>query len=212
MLRVMVVQGVSDTFIAALWALDWLPEISKTGASSQNFHGGPSGTYPPIAFSKTGAIEIRPLYYGLLLFSELVANYSQWVSTSSPVTASGLPINAVAHATVDTYGRVKVLLVAKDLAQTAHTASVAITITRSRLEINQHEGEAGRAHIVRLAAPNPTAKTGIKLAGQTFDGTVDGSPRGARVVEPVKSATGRGGKTVYEVKLPAHSAAMLVVS
>ena len=52
--------GVSDTFIASLWVLDWLPEISKAGARSQNFHGGPTGTYPPIVF-EDGKIQIRPL-------------------------------------------------------------------------------------------------------------------------------------------------------
>eukprot|EP01046_Picozoa_sp_COSAG06_P005821 COSAG06_NODE_263_length_18879_cov_71.911555_22_plen_40_part_00 len=31
----------SDVFVSALWALDWLPEISKAGAVRQNFHGGP---------------------------------------------------------------------------------------------------------------------------------------------------------------------------
>ena len=33
--------GVSDSFTSALWVLDWLPEISKTGARAQNFHGAP---------------------------------------------------------------------------------------------------------------------------------------------------------------------------
>ena len=35
----------SDVFVSALWALDWLPEISKAGAVRQNFHGGPDGWY-----------------------------------------------------------------------------------------------------------------------------------------------------------------------
>jgi hypothetical protein len=200
---------VSDTFIATLWVLDWLPEISKTGAVSQNFHGGPSGTYPPIAFSKDGLIEIRPLYYGLLMFSELVANHSQW-ATSTLVTTANLPTNAVAHATVDVTGRIKILLVAKDLAETARTTTVSVSIAQPRSSADQ---DPTSAHIVRLSAPSPSAKSGIKLAGQTFDGTVDGKPRGQRTVESVEGKAGGDRKMVaYEVTLPPLSAAMLVVS
>ena len=48
-----------------------------------NFHGGPGGSYPPIAFdSKTGSLEVRPLFYGLYLFSHLVANDLQWRNVS----------------------------------------------------------------------------------------------------------------------------------
>ena len=75
--------GVSDSMAAALWSLDYLPRLSKGGAVRMNFHGGPGGSYPPIAFdSKTGSLEVRPLFYGLYLFSHLVANDSQWRNVS----------------------------------------------------------------------------------------------------------------------------------
>ena len=78
--------GVSDTLTSALWSLDFLPTLSKAGARRMNFHGGPGGPYPPIAFEK-GQLQARPLYYGLHLFSELVANYSRWLATN--VSAAG---------------------------------------------------------------------------------------------------------------------------
>ena len=46
--------GVSDTLASALWSLDFLPTLSKAGAVRMNFHGGPAGPYPPIAFQKNG--------------------------------------------------------------------------------------------------------------------------------------------------------------
>ena len=55
---------VSDTFTSTLWALDFLPWLSKTGIAGMCFHGGPGGPYAAIAF-KDGALEVRPLYYGL---------------------------------------------------------------------------------------------------------------------------------------------------
>ena len=47
-----------------------------------NFHGGPGGAYPPISFLRNGNLQVRPLYYGLFVFSELVANHSSWLSVN----------------------------------------------------------------------------------------------------------------------------------
>jgi hypothetical protein len=97
-------RNVSDAFASALWAVDFLSEVSQGGVVGMNFHGGSTGAYPPIAYdSTTGALEVRPLYYGLRLFSELVANHSRWLnadgvssgwpppSDSDPVCERGLP-------------------------------------------------------------------------------------------------------------------------
>ena len=70
--------GVSDTFAAPLWAVDFLATLSKGGVSGMNFHGGPGGSYPPIAFDN-GVLQTRPLWYGMLAFSELAANHSRWL-------------------------------------------------------------------------------------------------------------------------------------
>jgi hypothetical protein len=53
--------GVSDTMASALWALAYLPLLSQAGTMGMNFHGGPHGAYPPIAF-EAGVLQVRPLY------------------------------------------------------------------------------------------------------------------------------------------------------
>eukprot|EP00041_Stephanoeca_diplocostata_P032809 m.1062510 g.1062510 ORF g.1062510 m.1062510 type:complete len:503 (-) comp24215_c0_seq18:1654-3162(-) len=75
-------EGVSDTFTATLWSLDFLSALSKTGVRGMNFHGGPAGPYSAIAFSANGTVDVRPLYYGLLAFTELTCNHSHWVSAT----------------------------------------------------------------------------------------------------------------------------------
>ena len=76
-------KGVSDTLAAALWSLDFLPTLSKAGCHRMNFHGGPGGAYPPISFiTGSGHLQVRPLYYGLYLFSQLVANHSRWLESN----------------------------------------------------------------------------------------------------------------------------------
>lgn len=76
--------GVSDTMTSALWALDFLPGVSKAGGQAMNFHGGPEGPYAAIAFNSSapGVPTVRPLFYGLLAFSELVGNHSRWIAAS----------------------------------------------------------------------------------------------------------------------------------
>ena len=80
--------GVSDTFAAPLWAVDFLATLSKGGVSGMNFHGGPGGSYPPIAF-ENGELQTRPLWYGMLAFSELAANHSRWLESTA--SSSGMP-------------------------------------------------------------------------------------------------------------------------
>jgi hypothetical protein len=71
--------GVSDTFLSALWALDFLSEISKVGVTHFNFHIGPRALYTAIAVDNDGGMVVRPLYYGLRLFAEFTANASVWL-------------------------------------------------------------------------------------------------------------------------------------
>ena len=138
----------------------------------------------------------------MLLFSELVANHSRWLHAAP---TAGLPKGAVAHAARDDAGWLKVLLVAKDL-DASGSATVSVTLDG----IAPSDAAAKSAHIVRLSAGSAAAKTGITLAGQTFDGTSDGTPSGRRAVEKVEGKV-VDGKLTYAVQLPPLSAAMLVV-
>ena len=66
------VENISDVFGSALWAADFLSEISKVGAVRHNFHGVGGGQYTMLAFESTkptARLQARPLYYGALAFS-----------------------------------------------------------------------------------------------------------------------------------------------
>ena len=73
-------------------------------------------------------VAVRPLYYGLLAFSELTANYSAWIPAE--VRATGC--NATAHVALDRDGRVKVLVISKDAnamqMEMRHSTSVTIRV------------------------------------------------------------------------------------
>ncbi|KAJ9468353.1 Beta-glucuronidase [Diplonema papillatum] len=74
--------NISDTFSATLWALDYLPYLSKAGYQGMNFHGGPHppGGYTPVV-DVNGSLSVEPLYYGLLGFAQLTANSARWLAS-----------------------------------------------------------------------------------------------------------------------------------
>jgi hypothetical protein len=64
----------------------------------------------------------------------------------------------------------------------------------------------GAGELVRLLAPSYQARTGITLGGLTFDGSLDGKPRGS-----LKGETIIPDKGVYNLQLPPTNAAILVL-
>ncbi len=64
--------GVSDTFAAALWVVDFMLTVAQAGATGVNLHGGGNGLYTPIAGSMSEGYTARPIYYGMLLLKPLL--------------------------------------------------------------------------------------------------------------------------------------------
>jgi hypothetical protein len=138
--------GVSDTFVSALWATDFLFSVAEHGADGVNFHCNlKPGSYSPISAVKGETrYTVHPLYYALLLFHD--AGQGRLLPTKVQSTA-----NLVAHATLDASGQVRIVLVNKDLTQ-AVVANVQV-------------GARFRAGSVRrLSAPQATAKDGVTYA------------------------------------------------
>jgi hypothetical protein len=70
-------QGVSDTLVSALWAIDYMFEVAKRGGSGINFHNGENGQdgtvpfyYEPIKENGGVVVQVQPEYYGMLLFTQ----------------------------------------------------------------------------------------------------------------------------------------------
>jgi hypothetical protein len=187
--------GVSDTFASALWAADSMFEFANDGVDGVNFHNGNGGGYALFQFNIAGSgnattysIEsVRPEYYGLLFFQQATANGARLL----PVTLS-TSANLKVWATVDKQGVVRVALLNKD-----ESAEGDVVLTLPGY---------GSATLTRLRAPSYQATTGITLAGQTFDTSVDGTPQGIAYGEPVSPSGG-----TYTVAMPITSAAILTI-
>lgn len=175
-------QGVSDTFASALWAIDFLFTNARYGSSGVNFHGGNiPGWYTPIADADGAVVEVRPIFYGMLLFA--LAGSGNVLTTS--VDAS-VALSAYAVAAAD--GSTRIVLANADSAATAH-ATVDL-------------GKNGSvASVTRLTGASLTATTGIALAGATITAS------GAWTPGPLPSLQVTGSTLVIDV--PPASAALI---
>lgn len=187
--------GVSDTFGAALWAMDVMFNVATVGVSRWNFHGGPGGAYSPIWYNDT-AVDIpyvMPLYYGMWAFT--VATAHNAIIMASKITTTNGQIKA--WSVQDGTGAWRVTLLHKDLYA---TAPAAVTVV-PQAALTQP------AVLVRMAPSSGqmTATSGISFGGITFDGSQDGLPLGQAVNETV-AANAAGS---YTFTLNPASAAIL---
>jgi len=180
--------GVSDTFVSALWATDFLFSVAAHGADGVNFHCNlKPGSYSPMSTVKGETrYTVHPLYYAMLLFHD--AGQGRLLPTKVQSTA-----NLVAHATLDDSGKVRVVLVNKDLTQDV-VATVQVG-TRFR---------AGSVH--RLTAPQASSKDGVTYANTVV--AADG--RWERTLATEKAVAVQNGRAV--VSLPPASALVLTLT
>jgi len=140
-------EGVSDTYAAALWALDYLFVLAEQGCAGVNMetgvnHLGWISHYTPISDDLKGHYGKAPEYYGLQAF----AHAGKGDLVQADCNAGG--INCTAYATRD-QDRVCVTFINKDTNQDAE-----VTISG----VSAKPGE-----IMRLTGTALTAKDGVKL-------------------------------------------------
>ena len=173
--------GVSDTFVSALWATDFLFSVAEHGADGLNFHCNlKPASYSPIVWSKADAAYVaQPIYYAMLAFREAARG------RLLPTVVRG-EANVTAHATLGADGKLRVLLTNKDLAReaVAHLPSRRV-----------------KAAVARLQAPSPDAKAGITFAGASTDAA------GKWTGKTTEALVGDGREFV--LRLPAGSAAVV---
>lgn len=147
--------GVSDSFAAALWGLDYSFTALEHGISQINFHTGLSPTiYSPITNYSNNTWIARPLYYGMLAFHQAAPN------GSVVKTSVSSPNNVVAHSVLDNSGVLHVVVINKD--QT-NPATVAIDTGRPYLSGSE----------MTMQASSAAATTGVTLGGSSV--AADGS-------------------------------------
>jgi hypothetical protein len=166
--------GVSDTYASALWGAAFAMQMAAAGADGVDFHGGAlpgvDSHYAAFVHDQAGRPVVRPLYYGMRLASMATAARGRLL----PVTIAG-PTGLRAFATLGGDGAVRVLVMNPTSA------------TVSDVKVQDPVARGGNATLVRLHAGSLGATSGLTLGGATWDGSLDGTPSGAVVSEPLRA-------------------------
>jgi hypothetical protein len=191
------VDGVSDRYGAALWAVDQAMLVASLGVTAENFHSNiavcqgpkpPGSAYTPFCAPNpteqaAGKLIPQPEYYALLFVREVGTGTFAPTESSDPAT---LRAYAVRNGT-----RLRVVL---DNLQDPATAGERVVTVKLG-------GKFRTGDLVRLSGPSLDAKTDITLGGATVtnDGTFPGVTR-----TPIKVA----GNTL-KLTLPPASATLV---
>ncbi|HET7084591.1 MAG TPA: glycosyl hydrolase family 79 C-terminal domain-containing protein [Rhizomicrobium sp.] len=173
--------GTSDTFAAALWALDYLFVLASYDCAGVNMetgvnHLGRISYYTPIDDDLQGHYSAAPEYYGLLAFAQ--AAKGEMVATACETGGFNLTAYTVHQA-----NGICVAIINKDQSK---DALVTIQGTGAR-----------QARVMRLTAPSLTAMSGVALGGADIKS--DGSWQGKS--QSIRPAGG--------MQIPAASAALV---
>jgi len=188
-------QGASDTYASALWAVDYLHWWTSHGADGLNFHTGDRTggdlsipcRYAAFVTSANG-YEARPLAYGMKLF-DLGGHGAQLTVTNSAATS------LVAYATLD----------AKTIFVTVINKAHGNAAAPSEFQIKLDRPIAGsEAHAILMETKNSeigSSSAGVTLGGSPIkeDGTWNGHWR------PLKIA----GKNLIPLSMPPATAIVL---
>jgi hypothetical protein len=166
--------------------------LASVGTDGVNIFSDEGDYYDLFGFTSTNAPYhinfIRPEYYGLLVFQQATQDGAKLL----PVTLT-TSSNISAWATIDASNTVRVLVINKD--QSA-SGNVSVTLTGF-----------GNGTLSQLLAPSVSSKTGVTWAGQTFDGSPDGTIQGTASTTTVLPVG-----NVYNFSISPTSAALLTIA
>lgn len=182
--------GVSDTFASALWGLDFLFTLAAADAGGANVETGVNqhgfiSLYSPIGDDGQGHYAAKPLYYGMLAFTEA----SQGRRVDVQFEASGL--NVRAYAVLGDKQQLWVTLINKEASQNVDVHIVGVP-------------DFTHGRVMRLEAPSLESKSGVTLGGAEV------TAEGRWTWRHREAAAMRGGECL--VSLPAASAAVVTLS
>ena len=151
--------GVVDSFASALWIIDHFFHLAALGAAGANVHGGGEGGYTPIWDSAGTVLIVRPLYYGMRLFSMA----GQGNIFACNLSVNGLNVTAYAVATPG--GGINLVLLNKDPYQ-----SIDLSIDCGQ--------KITTANMIALTGPALSGTSGLSLQGASIqlDGTLAANP------------------------------------
>jgi hypothetical protein len=150
--------GVSNSYAASLWVIDYLFNCAQAGAVGTNLHGGGnSDGYTPIADWNGVVTQVRPVYYGMLFFT--LAGPGTLYATQ---LAAG-SLNITAYAVEAPSGNLNLVIVNKDQIQNLQLTVKLPQSAKSASLLEMTQLSAG------AASPDLTATQGVTIQGSTVN-------------------------------------------
>jgi hypothetical protein len=185
---------------SSLWVLDTLFNMARVGVDGVNIHTFQKAFYEPFAVSEQAgrwSAEVRPLYYGLLMFAR-----------AAPPGARLLPAAYRGPATLRVWstrspdGQIRVVLINDSRAR-----SVTVAVHPPGAPGPTAAPGLTTATGVLLRAPHADATTGVTIGGQSFGAsTTTGELSGA-----ARSFTLRAVRGSFVVRVPPATATLLTL-
>ena len=173
------VSGISNTFQSSLWSIDLMFNYVINGMDGVNWHSGQGTQYQLFQFhpqtvngmTNFSLTQVAPLYYGLLVFSQVAGHGAHLLPVATSTTA-----NVSIWATVDSTSAAHVVVINKD---EQATGDVQITLPGYSTGTVRY-----------LTAANYSATNGVTFGGQTFDASPDGTLQGQFVSTTINATNG----------------------
>ena len=194
---------VSNSFGAALWGIDYMFELVRSGCVGINFatEGGSTVYYSPFTYSSTftgsGKVGVRPLYYGMLLFAKTVQGNAKLIKQTftSAIDSNQLKVWSVK----DTIGVVRTLVINRGTTITdVSNATVQITLP----------GRTTNAKVYLLKATSSNGlqdTTGVTIAGQSISNVT------GVLVNSEATSTVIPSSSIYTITVKAATAVMVEI-
>jgi hypothetical protein len=206
--------GLSDSFGAALWGLDYALTMAFSNFSTALFHvGGQSVFYnpftpPPTNQSTFHQWTIGPIYYSSLVMAEVLGSSNQ--SQVLDLNANGGNIFTPGYAIYENGTPMRVALF-NYMTDPTGANDYTATISIGGGQTGQNNGTPGQVKVKYLVAPSVSTKANYTWAGQTFGDHFqsDGRPMGTEDIQTVTCDTNAN---TCQIKVPAPGFALVYLS
>lgn len=181
--------GVSDTFAAALWALDYGLLLASNGVTNADFHGGVSGCgpYSPLCTGPNGGLTAQPVFYGMLAATLAGTGTFESVTNPAAATIRAYAINTGVGLTVmldnvQDPAHAGPTTVSLNLGQALHQGQQVLLATSAGSGLSATTRITLGGHPINPDGTFPTpTRTPVAVTGQTAHLTV--SPASAAVIQ-----------------------------
>jgi hypothetical protein len=147
-------KGVSNAFVSAVWALDYMYQLARDSCAGVNFHGGLDGAYT--VFSKEDiTYSARPIAYGILAFQ--IGSKGRFISS----TVTNNNINLDSYSVVDTSKNIYTTIINKER-DTLQNAVI-------NLDVDAGNSNYLSAEYVQLSSDSLGDTKKVSLGGQVIN-------------------------------------------